>query len=242
MLQKIKSLIQESKSIVVFSGVNLLRESGLTCPWAEERAYEIEEIYGYSPEEIISYDFFRRKKEIFYRFYKEVVLDMEKIQPTQAHHAIARLEKQGKLNHVITRDIFGQYQMAGVSRVIELFGTIHTNICPKCGREYSLDYVYRSLGVPICGKCKAVLRPAFSFFGESMDNNKISKSAEVVSKADMVIIAGTTMDSNLTRSLLKYFSGDRVILINDEPNYGDDLANCVLYGKCGDILPQIISE
>lgn len=240
MINRVREMIDGSNNIVILSGSKTDLEAGLYGVRQESRAYDIENKYGYSPEEIATSDFFMRRVGLFYQFYKEEILDIEHIKPTETHHAAARLFKRGKLLTVVTRTSYGLYQMAGIDKIIELHGNINENQCPKCGKHYSAQYIKDSEGIPVCEQCKIVLRPGFALFGENIDNGKISKTADCVGRADMLLIVGASVDSYLSRYMLQYYQGDRLILINDERSASDVKANYILYGKCKDILPKLI--
>ena len=80
-------------------------------------------------------------------------------EPNEAHKALAKLEKIGKLKAVVTQNIDGLHQKAGSEKVYELHGTIMKNYCMKCGQFYDLDYVTASEGVPRCEKCGGMVKP-----------------------------------------------------------------------------------
>lgn len=86
----------------------------------------------------LSHTFFMRKPEIFYDFYKSTMVYRE-AEPNEAHKALAKLEKIGKLKAVVTQNIDGLHQKAGSEKVYELHGTIMKNYCMKCGQFYDLD-------------------------------------------------------------------------------------------------------
>ena len=107
---------------------------------SETGIYNTVHKYGCSPEQILSHTFFMRKPEIFYDFYKSTMVYRE-AEPNEAHKALAKLEKIGKLKAVVTQNIDGLHQKAGSEKVYELHGTIMKNYCMKCGQFYDLDYV-----------------------------------------------------------------------------------------------------
>lgn len=240
MINKVREVIDRSKHVVVLSGLKASNETGLEGLRQENRAYDIEMKYGFSPEELVTATSFMRRAELFYRFYKEEVLEMEKMIPTETHRAMARLEKRGILGMIVTRDIYGLYQMEGVTNIIELHGNVMDNKCQKCGKLYPARYIKEAKGLPLCSSCKIVLRPGFALFGETIDNGKISKAAENVLKADTIMVIGASLEGYLSKYMLQYYEGNQLILINDEKDVSDSNANYVLYGKCKDILPQII--
>lgn len=240
MVNRIRELIDQSSRIVVLGGENMVKDNGLNGVRQEDRAYDIEMKYGYSPEEIVTTAFLMRRVELFYQYYKEEVLDLDHMYPGRGYQAIGKLQKRGKLSAVITNTVYGLYQMAGVQNVVELHGNVHDNRCPQCGKIYSAEYIKNSVGVPLCEQCRIVLKPGFSMYGDNMDNGRVSRAAEYASQADLLLVAGAALDSCLPRWLLKYYQGDRLILVNHKEGHCDYQANHTLYGRCDEVLTQII--
>ena len=237
---RLRSLIAESTDIVVLGGVRMEEECGINSVRMENAAYEVEQKYGYSPEEILTPGFLQNRVEFFYDYFKKYVIQADKLVPGAAHEAVMRLEKEGRLRAVITRSPFGLYQMLGCSNVIELRGSIHKYRCMKCGKEYSDAYVMEAPGVPYCEECKVALRPDLVLYGERLKNGMTSRAAECVSKADMLLVAGSSMKTHLTNHIIKYYRGKKLILVNNRRCPNDEKADYVIYGRCDEILPDII--
>ena len=240
LLEQLKKMIAESNNIVVLGGVRMEEECGINSVRMENVAYEVEQRYGYSPEEILTPSFLQNRVELFYDYFKRYVIQLDKMLPGEAHVAVMRLEQSGRLQAIITRSPFGLYQMLGSRKVIELHGSIHKYVCPKCKKEYSDVYVASSNGIPYCQNCKVALRPDLALYGEELNNTRISKAAEFVEKADVLLVLGASLNSYLTKHLLKYYSGNKLIMINDKSCINDDKADYVVYGRCSEILPQIM--
>lgn len=240
LMEQLKKMIEESDNIVVLGGVRMEEECGINSVRMENVAYEVEQKYGYSPEEILTPGFLQNRVEFFYDYFKKYVIQLDKMLPGEAHVAVMRLEQSGKLKAIITRSPFGLYQMLGSRKVIELHGSIHKYYCPKCGKEYSDVYVASAPGVPYCKDCQVAVRPDLTLYGEELNNSRISKAAEYVEKADVLLVLGSSMNSYLTRHLVKYYSKNKLILVNDKKCVNDDKADYVLYGRCDEILPQIM--
>ena len=242
MINRIKGLIQESNNIVVFGGIGIMHETGLNGVRAEKIPYDIEEKYGLSPEEMMTGPFLSKSVGTFYDYYKNVILDLDKMKPVEAHRAVARLEKQGKLGMLITRMVYGLYQQAGVTKVIELHGSVYENKCPSCGKLHGPEHIKAASGVPLCTECQVPLKPGFALFGDRIDNGKITQCANATAQADMLIVAGANLTAPLCRYFLKYYEGNRLVLINEEQSVGDEKADYIIHGKVSDILEQIIPE
>ena len=239
MVNVVKQLVDQSDHIVVLSGSAIDREAGLYGAFQEERAYDIEARFHYSPEEIATERFWSTRSDLFFKYFREYIVDQEKLQPQAAHRAIRNLELRGKLSAVVTRSIYGLHQMAGINRVIELHGSIHRCSCPRCGRVYPLDYIMNSYGVAHCEQCRVVLKPGFSMFRDNVDNGKISQVAEAITHADMLIIAGPSADSRLAQYMMQYYQGDRLVLINAGEHNVSKEVNYVIDGSSNEILPRI---
>lgn len=244
-LKAMRKLTRESDHIVLISGLGVARAAGLNGVRAEHIAYDIEQKYGYSNDEIISSMFLSKRVEIFYQYYKEIILNCA-LQPTSIHEGALRLQQAGKLDAIVKRTVYPLYEMAGCDDVIELHGSVEKNYCPNCGKVYGSDFIRHAVGIPSCTKCGVPLRPGFTLLGEMVDNGKISAAANAVENADLLLIVGTSIRSPLCLNLTKYYKGDKMLLLNTHEMVGDDRANyradgdlCELFKYVADIpLPQ----
>ncbi|HIZ44043.1 MAG TPA: hypothetical protein H9672_04850 [Firmicutes bacterium] len=241
----LKQMIEESQKIMVFSGMGLVRESGIPYFRDEPYAYQIETKYGVSPEEFLSTAYYSSRPGAFYSFYKNEVLKLGG-EPNAAHYALAKLEKlkekAGGSLIVATRTISSFHQRAGVKNVIELHGNIYNNHCIQCGKEFSPQYILESHGIPHCDECQGAIRPGILLAGERLDNGLISKVADETEKADMLLVIGTHLDAYLTKRFRNYYEGERLVLITNETHPTDREANMVIYEKASDVLPKIVDE
>ena len=146
-VKKLQEIIDDSANIVFFGGAGVSTESSIPDFRSADGLYQ--QMYKYSPEQIVSHSFFMRNTEGFYEFYKEKMMFLD-AKPNPAHLKLAELEEAGKLSAVITQNIDGLHQAAGSRNVLELHGSIHRNYCQKCGEFYDADYVKHSEGIPEC--------------------------------------------------------------------------------------------
>lgn len=238
-ITNVKRLIHESKYLACICGGDMLREIGHSSLRDPEKAYDIEVRYGYSPEEMFNSAFYNARTEAFYRFYKQEILS-EKMEPGGAFETLASWEKEGLLKTIITPCIYGIPQMAGCKNVLEPYGNIERNRCPQCGKSYSKEYLLNAKKVPLCEKCVKTIRPGIRFFGEMIDNTIMTKVAEEIGKADVLLVLGTRLSSEFCEHYLSYYEGDNIILINREEEYTDQRADHVLYGVIKEIVPQLL--
>ena len=235
----LRNAIINHNNIVFMSGISFTRELGLPNYRDTEEAYDVEQEYRYSPEDLFSSAFYSTRPELFFRYYRDRILHLDK-EPNEAYYALARLERSGKLKSIITRSIYGMHRLAGNQNIIELFGNIHTNTCIRCGATYPASYIKESHGIPKCERCNGAIRPGVSFYGDMIDNGRITAAADAVSHADMLIIGGTHMDSYLAKRFLQYFEGNELVLINTEKRYTDRKATITIYDTLSNVLPHVI--
>lgn len=234
----LRAAIENSQYLVCLMGISIGSFCGCTNYRNEKDALDVEISYGYSPEEMFNPTFFRTRTEQFYDFYKKNMINaLGKVKEGLA--CLSRLEEQGKLKSVITRDIFSIAKRAGCKNVYEIHGSVFENFCSHCGKRYPIEYIQKSEGVPRCEDCRAIIRPGVSMVGELVDNHIISKAAEEVQKADTLLILGSNLKSPLTETFLRYFEGNHLILVNDEVHFADDKADLTIHGKPVDILKDL---
>lgn len=239
-LETIKNIIVNNGNIVVLGGIEAMLETGLNGVTAEHIAYDIEQKYGYPNDDIVSSLFFAKRVDIFYKYYKEIILNKDELKPTSVHKGVAKLQCYGKLDTVITRMVYSLYQKAGCSRVIELHGSVEENRCPVCGKIFGSDYIRNAKNIPECDVCNVPLRPGFSLLGEMIDNGKITQASFAVERANILLILGSAINSTLCRYMVKYYKGDKMILLNKEESLGDHISNYRAYGNVGEMFGYIM--
>lgn len=231
----LQSIIDEGRRIVFFGGAGVSTESGIPDFRSADGLYS--QKYKFPPEEIVSHQFFMNNTEEFYRFYRDRMIFPE-AKPNAAHLKLAELEQAGKLSAVITQNIDGLHTAAGSKRVIELHGSVHRNRCMKCGKQYGLDYVMNSGGVPCC-ECGGIVKPDVVLYGESLNDSDISSAVKEISEADVLIIGGTSLAVYPAAGLIRFFNGNRVVVINKSPISADRTADLVINGSIGEELGKI---
>ena len=224
--------IEESSNIVFFGGAGVSTESGIPDFRSTDGLYNQQ--YDYPPETIISHSFYVKKPKEFYRFYKNKMLFPE-AKPNRAHMALAKLEREGKFKAVGTQTIDGRHQAAGSREVLELHGSVHRNYCTRCGRFYSLDDILKADGVPVCD-CGGVIKPDVVLYEEGLDQDVIQRSVEYISRADVLIIGGTSLTVYPAAGLIDYYRGSKLVLINKSVTSRDGQADLVICDSIGKVL------
>ena len=235
----LKKIIERSRYMVCLMGVRISSQCGCTNYRDEEDSYNVEAKYGYSPDEIFSASFYNVRPAQFYEFYKKDMIS-ELGEVGDGLRTLKKLEEDGRLKCIVTRDIFSLPKRAGCQNVYELHGSVFQNSCPHCGRQYPIEYIQKAKGVPKCEACGVMLRPGVSLVGEMVDNAILTRAATEVQKADTLLVMGCSLQSSLVNTFIKDFSGDKLVLLNDEEHFSDRKADLVIYGKPMDILKDLM--
>ena len=240
-LAKLQEMIDNSHSIVFFGGAGVSTESGIPDFRSVDGLYN--QKYDYPPETILSHSFYMKKKDEFYRFYRDKILVTEgkygPVKPNAAHLKLAELEKAGKLSAVVTQNIDGLHQLAGSKVVYELHGTIMRNFCEHCGKEFDVDYMRSHEGVPKCDECGSDIKPDVVLYEEGLDDNTVSGAINAIKNADMLIIGGTSLVVYPAAGFINYYRGNRLVMINKSSTSADASADLVINDSIGEVLGAI---
>ena len=234
----LQNLIKTSRFLVCLEGIHISEDCGCMNYRDEANAYNIEEKYSCSPEEIFNAAFFNTRPDQFYTFFRNEMLSSLGA-PDDCIKVLQKMESDGLLRCIITRELYSLAKRAGCRNVIELHGNVYEYYCPRCQKAYGIRDILGAKGVPLCQDCQTVIRPGVALVGESISNHKLSEAADLISHADTLLILGCNMKSVLPDMSLQFFHGDNIILINEPPHYADSLATHIYYAKPRDLLPQV---
>ncbi len=239
MYDEVKEILTQSDHIVFFGGAGVSTESNIPDFRSQSGIYS-KKTYLYRAETMISSDFFHEYPEQFYDFYFHEMV-YEQAQPNDAHMALAKLERMGKLKAVITQNIDGLHQKAGSHKVLELHGSIHRNHCQRCHAAYDLQAMLKQKDqVPRCPICNGILKPDVVLYGESLDMHVMEEAISYLSQADVLIVGGTSLVVYPAAGLLQYFHGRKLILINKEETAMDQRADLVIHDAIGRVLKEAV--
>ena len=243
MQDTLSKIIEEGEQIVFFGGAGVSTESGIPDFRSEEGLFRARTIYGRTPEQLLSHDFFIQNPEMFFRYYKENLIYPD-ASPNAAHLALAALEKQRKIHSVITQNIDGLHQRADSKNVVELHGSVQRNYCTDCKKHYPLSYVLspdrHSSSVPLCTECGGIVRPNVTLYGESLDDGVLNTAIDDIANADVLIVGGTSLVVYPAAGLIRYFKGNHLVLINRDTTPYDKDATLVIHDSIGKVLGVFI--
>lgn len=210
---KLKSLINSSRSIVVFTGAGISVPSGIPDFRSATGIFSTKTSRGYSPEEVVSHSFFMAYPDEFFEFYKTKMCYLD-AKPNLAHKYFGDLEKKGKNVIVVTQNIDGLHQAGGSTRVYELHGSIHRNYCMDCNAFYNLEQIMKKKGIPYCDKCGGIIKPDVVLYEEGLDEMTIQYALSAIMTADLMIVIGTSLRVYPAAGFIRYFKGKAMVLIN----------------------------
>ncbi len=236
-IETLKTWIEASDNIVFFGGAGVSTESGIPDFRSTDGLYH--QKFEYPPETILSHTFFYQHTEYFYRFYREKMLPLE-AEPNAAHRALAALERAGKLRAIVTQNIDGLHQKAESKNVYELHGSIWRNYCTKCGKSYSAEFIRDSGGVPHCA-CGGLIKPDVVLYEEGLDEKTIKGAVRAIAEADVLIVGGTSLTVYPAAGLIRYYGGNRLVLINRDETPYDGYANLIFREPIGQVLGQCVN-
>ncbi len=234
-VENFRKLINRAKRAVFFGGAGVSTESGIPDFRSQDGLYK--QKYKYPPETILSHTFFTEHTEEFYEFYRAKMLCLD-AQPNAAHKKLAQWEQEGKLAAVVTQNIDGLHQKAGSRSVFELHGSIWRNYCTKCGMGYPVQRIAKGAGVPRCA-CGGIIKPDVVLYEEPLDQTVLEGAVKAIREADLLIVGGTSLNVYPAASLIDFFRGDNIVVINRGAPAKDMRGVLFIDGKIGEVFASI---
>jgi NAD-dependent deacetylase len=169
-------------------------------------------------------------------------------QPNAGHRALVTLERRGTLDTLITQNIDGLHQVAGSSpeRVVEVHGTMREVVCLACGERAAMERALARVRAgeedPPCRTCGGILKSATISFGQSLVAKDIARAEQAARRCDLMLAVGTKLSVWPVAGVVPVAkdAGARVVILNAEPTDMDGLADAVLRGSIGEILPRLV--
>lgn len=234
-IETLRQWVKESCHIVGFTGAGVSTESGIKDFRSVDGLYH--QHFEYPPETIISHSFYMSNPSYFFRFYREKMLPLG-FEPNITHKKLAQWEQEGKLDAIVTQNIDGLHQKAGSHTVYELHGSVLRNYCTRCHKFYPAEFIRDAQDIPRC-TCGGIVKPDVVLYEESLDGKTIEKSVAAIAGADLLIVAGTSLTVYPAAGFLRYYRGNRLVLINRDLTPYDDNADLVIHDSLGNVFSQL---
>lgn len=240
-IEKLTQILRDSNNIVFFGGAGCSCESGIPDFRSASGLWNEKLKINLTPEQLVSHTMFMKYPKEFFEFYRDKLIYPD-AKPNAAHIALAKLEEMGKLKAVVTQNIDGLHQAAGSKHVYELHGSVLRNYCVKCHAFYDEKFILESKGVPTCTKCGGNVKPDVVLYEEGLDDNVIRGAIAAISKADTLIIGGTSLVVYPAAGLINYFRGKNLVLINKSSTSADNKADLVIHEAIGKVLGEAVNN
>lgn len=234
-IDKLQGLIDRSDNIVFFGGAGVSTESGIKDFRGKDGLYKMK-YNNYPPEYMLSRKCLYDNTEMFYDYYRKN-MDTSKAMPNITHKYLKKLEDRNKLKAIITQNIDGLHSLAGCKNVFEIHGTINKNYCDKCNKVYSSNYIFASNGVVRC-ECGGLIRPKVVLYGEPLPE-EFEEASYYISNCDLLIVAGTSLTVEPAASLVKFFRGSNLVIINLDKTPYDSIADLVINDSLGKVFSKL---
>lgn len=240
-IEKLKEWIDNSDNIVFFGGAGVSTESGIPDFRSKDGLYNQHDVQfeKYRPEYLLSHSCLMYESKVYFEFHRQK-MDTRKIEPNNAHKYLAKLEETGKLKGIVTQNIDGLHQKAGSKNVFEIHGSALRNYCTKCGKEYDINYIFdNEEPIPHC-TCGGMVRPDITLYEEGLPDDAVDKAIRAISKAEMLIIGGTSLTVYPAASFINYFNGKYIVIINQsELNIGKSGDVLVIKERIGEVFTNL---
>lgn len=244
-LERARELIDASGRVVVLTGAGISTESGIPDfrgpkgVWTKNpEAEKMATIQHYMADGELRERSWRSKLDSAAR----------RTKPNAGHRALVALERRGKLHTLVTQNVDGLHQDAGTNpeKVLEIHGTMREVMCMSCGDRAAMEVAFERVRAgeadPACLSCGGILKSATISFGQGLVAEDLARSQQAALECDLMFAIGTTLAVFPIAAVVPvaHRAGASVVILNAEATEMDDLADVVLRGQIGEILPALI--
>jgi NAD-dependent deacetylase len=241
-----RALIDSASRIAVLTGAGISTESGIPDFRGPQGVWTKDP----SAEKLATLQHYVSDPEVRKRAWqKRLHSEAFAAEPNAGHRALLELERRGKLHTLITQNIDGLHQKAGSSQqlIVEIHGTIHEVTCLDCGErapmQRALDRVRAGEVDPPCRSCGGMLKSATISFGQSLVHADLLRCERAAQQCDLLLAVGSTLSVYPVANVvpLAKHAGAHVVIVNGEATAMDAIADVVLRGRIGELLPQLLA-
>ena len=244
-LAALASLLAESRRGIAFTGAGISTASGIPDFRSPDGLWT-----RFKP--VFFDDFLRSQaaRRQCWKMHLELGAAMGDIKPNSGHEALTTLINLGILSHVITQNVDGLHQAAGVAaeRVIELHGNAGYAVCLTCGQRHDLEPIKvrfaRDEIPPLCPECGGFLKMATISFGQPMPEAAMVQATDLARTCDLCLVLGSSLTVYPAAGIpmLARTNGARLVIINREPTDLDHMADLVIHDDLGPIIAAAVGR
>ena len=237
-MDKLVELIKNSNHCVFLSGAGISTLSGIPDFRGKDGIYS-----KFDPELIFSLDHFYKEPEYFYSNSIDLIYNLDEKEPNIIHKTLTKMEEKGIVKCIVTQNIDMLHQKAGSENVIEIHGSPKYHTCLSCSTKYPYDMIAEIVNtgdIPICQVCCGLVKPDIIFFGEMMDEEATERAFEECSKADLIVVIGTSLVVQPAATLPCYTlkNGGKLVIVNNMQTPLDRFA-CLKYESLEEVFAYL---
>jgi len=238
-IDKLFALVQEAKHLVALTGAGVSTLSGIRDFRGKNGLYN-----DMDAEKIFSIDYFMQDPSFYYKHAGSFIYNIDEKEASIVHLVLGELEQRGFLKALITQNIDLLHQKGGSKNVIEIHGSPSVHYCLRCsGVRVSFEEAaaaVREGKMPLCPKCGKVLKPAITFFGESLPVDALKNAVTESQKADLMLVLGTSLTVYPAASMPEYTlrTGGKIVIVNNMPTPLDGRA-ALHFDDLGEVFEEL---
>jgi NAD-dependent deacetylase len=165
-------------------------------------------------------------------------------EPNAAHRALADLDGEGAAVRVLTQNVDGLHQKAGLAarKVLELHGSMHTTACIGCSARFpTTEVLERGEEDPHCPECGGILKLDVVLFGQTLDGDLLGRARNVAAASEVFLAVGSSLQVEPAASLctIAVRSGATLVVVNRQPTPYDEEADFVLREDIETVVPEL---
>jgi NAD-dependent deacetylase len=234
-------LLAAARTVACLTGAGVSAESGVatfrdsdTGLWSQ-----------FDPAQLASQQGFAADPGLVWRWYMQRLDKVSAVQPNPGHLALSELESLVPEFTLITQNVDDLHERSGSRSVLHLHGSISHFRCNACRTPYTLTHEDRLADTPpICPQCGDLVRPDVVWFGEMLPRETLAQAQRAAESCDIMLVVGTSGEVYPAAELpyVAQENGAAIIEVNPERTPITPLANVVLNGPSGEVLPRLLAQ
>lgn len=240
-IRQAQELFQDANHAIALTGAGVSTPSGIP----DFRSPQSGLWEAVDPFLVASLFAFRSDPQAFFDWIRPMVHQVHDAEPNPAHLALAEMEQIGMIKAIITQNIDGLHSQAGSHRVIEIHGNFRAATCIDCYQnapgEELVEHLLNHDSTPYCHTCGGVLKPNVILMGEQLPYTELQSANQETRQCDLMLVAGSslTVEPAARFPELARRNGARLILVNLQPTWLDQVADLVIHADVAQVLPEL---
>lgn len=245
LIETVRAWIDEARRVVVLTGAGISTDSGIPDFRGPQGVWT----KNPGAEKMATLQNYLAEPEVRRRAWRSRLEHPAwRAEPNAGHRALVVLERRGKLDTLITQNVDGLHAKAGTSpeRLVEIHGTTRDVVCLSCGERAPIERAIARVEAgeedPACRTCGGILKTATISFGQGLVQEDLLRAQQAALRADLMLAVGSTLSVYPIAGVVPVAkrAGAKVVIVNAQPTEMDDLADAVIRGSIGEVLPRIV--